>query len=181
MIATKEQERKALAKIRKIVEELGEDSYVATAFEGCFEKAEENIENDWAGSWKQEFVAANDENIRLKEQIVRFTDALHDCDEVEKELYSAIDKLRREKEEIKANRPCSDDLYDLLQLARTKVYDEKAEAEKAAKEIVENAENPDGDAFKEAVGNHRWHNGEAEYWQAIVNRVEEDRKRMMEE
>ena len=125
MIATKEQERKALAKIRKIVEELGEDSYIATAFEGCFEKAEENIENDWAGSWKQAFVAANDENSRLKEQIVRFTDALHDCDEVEKELYSTIDKLRREKDEIKANRPCSDDLYDLLQLARTKVYDEK--------------------------------------------------------
>ena len=180
-MTTKEQERKALAKIRKIVEELGEDSYVATAFEGCFEKAEENIENDWAGSWKQEFVAANDENIRLKEQIERFSDALHDCNEVEKELYDKIEQLRREKEEIKENRPCSDDLYDLIRLAGIKVYDEKAEAEKAAKEIVENAENPDGDEFKEAVGNHRLHNAEAEYWQAIVNRVEEDRKRMLEE
>lgn len=181
MIATKEQERKALAKIRKIVEELGEDSYVATAFEGCFEKAEENIENDWAGSWKQEFVAANDEIIRLNEQINSFTITLRERDDQIGDLLIKVDQLRREKEEIKMNRPCSDDLYDLLQLARTKVYDEKAEAEKAAKEIVENAENPDGDAFKEAVRNHRWHNGEAEYWQAIVNRVEEDRKRMTEE
>lgn len=53
-MTTKEQERKALAKIRKIVEELGENSYVGTAFEGCFEKAEENIEYDFGCSLKQE-------------------------------------------------------------------------------------------------------------------------------
>ena len=34
MAATKDQERKALEKIRKIVEELGEDSYIGMAFEG---------------------------------------------------------------------------------------------------------------------------------------------------
>ena len=33
-MTTKDQERKALAQIRKIVESLGENSYVATAFEG---------------------------------------------------------------------------------------------------------------------------------------------------
>lgn len=53
MIATKEQEREALKKIRKIVEGLGEGSYLSFAFEGCFEKAEENIENDMACSYKQ--------------------------------------------------------------------------------------------------------------------------------
>ena len=53
MIATKEQEREALKKIRKIVEGLGEESYLRFAFEGCFEKAEENIENDMACSYKQ--------------------------------------------------------------------------------------------------------------------------------
>lgn len=46
--ATKQQERDALEKIRKIVEQLGPDSYLATAFEGCFDLAAENIENDWA-------------------------------------------------------------------------------------------------------------------------------------
>lgn len=51
-MATKEQERKALARIRKIVEELGEDSYLATAFDGAWEIAEENIENDFANSTK---------------------------------------------------------------------------------------------------------------------------------
>ena len=52
-MTTKEQERKALAQIKKIVESLGEDSYIAAAFEGCFEIAEENIENDFACSMKQ--------------------------------------------------------------------------------------------------------------------------------
>lgn len=42
-MTTKEQERKALAQIKKIVEGLGGDSYLATAFEGCFEDAEYNI------------------------------------------------------------------------------------------------------------------------------------------
>lgn len=48
--ATKQQERDALEKIRKIVEQLGPDSYLATAFEGCFQLAAENIDNDWACS-----------------------------------------------------------------------------------------------------------------------------------
>lgn len=48
--ATKQQEREALDKIRKIVEQLGPDSYLATTFEGCFDLAAENINNDWACS-----------------------------------------------------------------------------------------------------------------------------------
>ena len=37
--ATKDQEREALEKIKAIVESLGPDSYVGTAFEGCLEIA----------------------------------------------------------------------------------------------------------------------------------------------
>ena len=48
--ATKQQEREALDKIRKIVEQLGPDSYLATTFEGCFDLAAENINTDWACS-----------------------------------------------------------------------------------------------------------------------------------
>lgn len=48
--ATKQQERDTLEKIRKMVEQLGLDSYLATAFEGCFDLAAENIDNDWACS-----------------------------------------------------------------------------------------------------------------------------------
>lgn len=52
-MTTKEQEFKALNKIKAMVAELGEDSYIATAFEGCFEIAEENIKNDFACSMKR--------------------------------------------------------------------------------------------------------------------------------
>ena len=48
--ATKQQERDTLEKIRKMVEQLGPDSYLATTFEGCFDLAAENIDNDWACS-----------------------------------------------------------------------------------------------------------------------------------
>lgn len=50
MAATKDQERKALEQIKKIVEDLGEDSYIAIAFDGVWELAEENIERDFGCS-----------------------------------------------------------------------------------------------------------------------------------
>lgn len=49
--ATKQQEREALDKIRKLVEQLGPDSYLATTFEGCFQLAAENIDNDGPAPW----------------------------------------------------------------------------------------------------------------------------------
>ena len=54
----KEQERKALDQIRKIVAGLGEGSYVGMALEGCLDDAEENIDNDWGVSMKQRWESA---------------------------------------------------------------------------------------------------------------------------
>lgn len=51
-MATKAEERKALEEIRRIVASLGNDSYLAMAFDGCFEMAESNIENDFANNPK---------------------------------------------------------------------------------------------------------------------------------
>lgn len=53
MAVTKDEEFKALEKMRKIVEGLGEDSYIGTAFEGCFEVAGDNIRNDFLCSMRQ--------------------------------------------------------------------------------------------------------------------------------
>ena len=50
--ATKDQERETLEQIKAMVAELGPQSYLATAFEGCFEDAEQNIEDDVAYSMK---------------------------------------------------------------------------------------------------------------------------------
>lgn len=90
MTATREQEKKALAKIREIVESLGENSYIGTALEGCFEIAEENIEYDFADSMKDRLETAReeanrsdetaktlyDENQRLKQQIATLQEQL---------------------------------------------------------------------------------------------------------
>ena len=71
-MATKEQELKALEKIKKIVEELGEDSYIGLALDGCFEIAEDNINNDFACSMKQRWQSAEKEtekfSLKLKER-----------------------------------------------------------------------------------------------------------------
>ncbi|MCG8400279.1 MAG: hypothetical protein MJA84_01640 [Firmicutes bacterium] len=52
-IATKEQERKVLEKVRKMIAELGENSYLSSAFDGAFALAEENIENDFGLSARE--------------------------------------------------------------------------------------------------------------------------------
>lgn len=90
-MTTKEMERKALEQIRKIVEGLGEDSYIATAFEGCFEIAEENIENDFACSMKQRKEAAEE----LKDNAIKVAASK---DEQIKSLEMKIASLQRANE-----------------------------------------------------------------------------------
>jgi hypothetical protein len=72
MVATKEQERTTLEKIKQLVAELGENSYLATAFTGAFELAEENIENDAAHTTKyyiDRAIKAADTEKRINEEL----------------------------------------------------------------------------------------------------------------
>lgn len=73
MTATKAQERKALEQIKEIVAKLGEDSYIATAFEGCFEMAEQNIDNDWAFSPKHKINCLESQMAELKDDVDMWT------------------------------------------------------------------------------------------------------------
>lgn len=73
-MTTKEQERKALEQIRKIVEGLGEGSYIGTAFEGCFEDAEENIENDFGLSMKNRWENAEKKKNEALEGKAKFAE-----------------------------------------------------------------------------------------------------------
>lgn len=75
--ATKQQERDTLEKIRKMVEQLGPDSYLATAFEGCFDLAAENIDNDWACSMADR--ARNAEK-RVADLEDKLSEAVKDCE-----------------------------------------------------------------------------------------------------
>lgn len=95
-MTTKEQERKALEQIRKIVAGLGEDSYVATAFEGCFEDAEENIENDFAlsmnGRW-QDAEQKIEQYKAIRDELVEENKALKDRAEKAEQLFN--DKVQQ--------------------------------------------------------------------------------------
>ena len=68
-MTTKDQERQAIEEIRKIVEGLGENSYVGFAMEGVLELAEENIREDTAYSMKRRAEIAEEQTDELKEEI----------------------------------------------------------------------------------------------------------------
>lgn len=136
-MTTKEQERKALEKIRKIVDDLGENSYLATAFDGAFELAEQNIEDDAAYSARY------------------YMDTLH---ETRNSLTAAEIKATEQQakiEHISAKVFTNDDFrmsYNLARMAREQAQEE---ANKAAAAIVENASDPTGSAFITARDTHR--------------------------
>ncbi len=80
-MTTKDQERKALEQIKKIVAGLGEDSYIATAFAGCFEDAENNIADDAAYSMKDRVESLSKENWNKRKEIVDLKNALKEMEE----------------------------------------------------------------------------------------------------
>lgn len=88
MIATKEQERKALEQIREIIGSLGENSYIGTALDGCLEIAEENIEFDSACSMQARLEEAREEANR--------------SDETAKKLYNENENLKKQVARLEA-------------------------------------------------------------------------------
>ena len=99
-MTSKEQERKALEKIRKIIAELGADSYIGIAFDGCIEDAEENIENDWACSMKER-VETLERNLQGERERIANLLEIIDSKEVEiKALKEEASILNQRREEM---------------------------------------------------------------------------------
>lgn len=88
-MTSKQEERKALAQIRKIVEGLGDDSYIGMALEGCFEIAEQNIENDFGCSMKQRAESAEKKAAELQDKVYRMENSINamkqNCSQAEAE------------------------------------------------------------------------------------------------
>ncbi len=173
--ATKEQERKALEQIKKIVESLGKDSYIATAFEGCFDLAEENIENDWACSMKQRVEAAEkkveeaekqtaalEKKLKLKELDER---DIRDALEREKENHSrSVSSLRQRTLNI-------EDTDAVIALVLERVAALSNEVKETAERIVSAAEETESAAFKNAVSDHRSAKRAKEKYDALLERL----------
>lgn len=94
-MTTKEQEKKALEQIKKIIAGLGEGSYIATAMDGMIEDAEENIENDWAMSWKDRAKTATKRFEKAEAELVKLS---QDKASMEKKLTEEKEKETKERQ-----------------------------------------------------------------------------------
>lgn len=164
IISTKDQERKALARIRKIVESLGPDSYIATAFIGCFDDAEENIENDFA-------LSMNDRWQHAKQQLEEVNQTLTEAEAKAERLKAEVKHLKKENDELALRLPTVDDITDCIALAIDKVSEYEQQISAAATRIVELASEPASPEFRQAVTDHRNTKSALEYFKVVQERL----------
>lgn len=132
-MATKAEERKALAQIQKIVAGLGQDSYIGMAFEGCFEIAEENIENDWGCSMKQRADAAEE---KIGEYKTIRDELVAECKKAEEHIEEYKAENERLKRKLEDNRNAYNNLLGDYQAAKEKQTENFMKAEALQQEII---------------------------------------------
>lgn len=146
--ATKEQERETLEKIKEMVAELGPRSYLATAFEGTFEDAETNIENDFAFSMKARVESAEEKLRRMGS----------DYNAVKTEAAHLREQLAAAQEQIAAltKQQLPEQLrLDLLEMTTAEAQASRARMAEAADKMAVGADNPGCVLFKDAVALYR--------------------------
>ncbi len=127
-MTTKDQERKALEAIKKILAGLDEDGYVRTAMLGVIEDAEENIENDWAMSRYDAWQSAEQR-----------------YEEAKAEKKAAHDTIAEKNVEIASLNANIDFLTSKVNELLKRVREAEAEAIDEAREVE--IETTDGDTF----------------------------------
>ena len=173
--ATKEQERKAVEKIRKIVAELGDDSYVAIALDGCLQDAENNIEWDFGDSMKCRWECAEAKLKVAQGQIADLKKKLAESEKNYEVACAAAHQIAEEKDTeiayLRGRTLSEDDITDISQLLTEKVLDLEEEISNAAERIVEAADQPDSTAFQDAVKDHRVTKTDLYYWTELLSKV----------
>lgn len=150
--ATKDQEREALAKIKQMVEELGPQSYVGTAFEGCFEDAESNIENDFAFSMK---ARVEDAEEKLREMGSDLVSAKADAAHLKEQLTAAQEE-RSALERKLAGQSLPEWLrFELHAFATEQEIAAHKSMDIAAEDMAATADHPQDIAFEGAVNFYR--------------------------
>lgn len=163
--ATKEQERDTLSKIKQMVEELGPQSYLATAFRGAFEDAEQNIEDDAAYSWYDRAESATKRAEAAEERL--------------KELGGLVDSLKEENRSLGLRLTRSvfpNELYlDLWTLATDDAQESRERMASAADIMAEMADTPQDIAFTRAVTIYREQKARAARCERMVAGLDEHR------
>lgn len=173
--ATKQQERDALEAIRKMIAELGPQSYLATAFEGCFEDAECNIENDFGDSWKRRCESAerklDEAKAEAQAKIATLEAELRKAQQGIDELVQKDDERKDAIKRMQAQALSSDDLFDIRLILEARIKEDEEEAKRASADIVKYADDPSGEAFLEARNAYHIAQHDAEVIRELLGRV----------
>lgn len=153
--ATKAQERETLEKIKAMVAELGPQSYLATAFDGAFEDAEQNIEFDAAFSMKARADSAEE---KLREMGSEYNALKQDAARLEAER----DAAREELEALRGKQLPEQLRRDLLEMLAAEAQASRARMAEAADKMAVCAENPGCVLFKDSVARYRAEKARAE-------------------
>lgn len=135
-VITKKDERNALEQIKEIVKALGEDSYVATAFKGVFELAEENIKHDFWGSaldWQEEIERQDGIMRHTKDELTKAKRDLEITEKSREENYKRfreqeVRAIKAEEALAKTNETIEKQQDEIVRL-KAKLYDMMTESQ----------------------------------------------------
>ena len=163
--ATKEQERETLEKIKAMVAELGPQSYLKTAFEGVYEVAEMNIDEDAAYSFPGRVNILEEQ---LREMGGKYNVARSDVEV----LRSQLDHAQEQADALKKQQLPVWLHSAVYGLASEELATSKARMEQAAETMAYYAEAPQDIAFAEAVKGYRAAKERREVCEQIVKGLE---------
>ena len=160
--ATKEQERETLEKIKAMVAELGPQSYLKTAFEGVFEVAEMNIDEDAAYSFPGRVSLLEEQ---LKEMGSKYNAARSDAEVLNSQLDHVREQIAAAQEQIatlKRGHLPEELRRDLWVMTTTEAEASRARMAEAAEKMAVGADNPACVLFKDSVALYRAEKARAE-------------------
>ena len=168
--ATKEQERETMEKIKAMVAEMGPQSYLKTAFEGVFEVAEMNIDEDAAYSFPGRVSLLEEQ---LKEMGSKYNAARSDAEVLNSQLDHVREQLAAAQEQIatlKRQQFPEELRRDLWVMVTTEAEKSRARMAEAAEKMAVGADNPGCVLFKDSVALYRAEKARAE---AMEQRADE--------
>lgn len=175
VMASKQQERDALAAIKKMVEDLGPQSYLATAFAGCFEIAEQNIEYDFGDSMQGRCEFAQDKLVAAQEEAAKWLREAEERKQIAEaknaELQAEVERLKIENDALTTRIPTEDDLSDCISIVKDRASEHESRMSEAAVKIIEFAGKPESSEFQQAVKEHRSENGALDYCKSLQQRL----------
>ena len=160
--ATKDQERETLEKIKAMVAELGPQSYLATAFEGCLEDAEQNIEDDAAYSMKARLEIQAQRAIERGYEVDRLKADLATAQSKVETLQSQFDFASQHIKKLERQQLPEQLRRDLWVMVTDEAAASRARMAEAADKMAVGADNPGCVLFKDSVARYRAEKARAE-------------------